>query len=381
MSSNKPLQPHHGEIPHHDAAPVTPMEAFLEKNFRKMIIAAVVGIGVASVAGLIRYKTGVTEQAAGEALSSAKTVEDCDLVVQKYPGSSAAGNALLAKADLLWKANKKDSALGVLRDFTKSYTKHPFFLSGLMGLASKLEASGDKAEAKSIYERVAGEFSKSEFAPLAQVRLGDLMWADGKSDDAKKHFLQLPSKYPGELTTELTQTRIDLIDAGLPTKEVDGPPKPKTEPKPVGAAATSAPIEITPNGAKPIKLDIGKGGPPGGVSVPVTVTPQGGTPTPVKTPSLQLKSDKTPVPAPKPGDLKMLTPDDKAPNPLSPASKPQLKIGPPTEQKGATPSLKVTPAPASPASVPASPPAKPAASTKPATPPAPDSKPAGDAAK
>lgn len=348
------------------------MEAFLDQNFRKIVMLAIVAAGAVAVVGLVRYKSNQTAQAAAQQVSSAKTVEDCDLVVQKYPGSVAAGNALLLKADLLWKANKKDSALGVLREFTKGFPKHPFFLGGLMGLASKLESTGEKAEAKSIYERFNGEFSKSEFAPVAQVRLGDLLWADGKDAEAKKHFEQLPGKYPGELSVSMSQNRIDLIDAGLPTKEVDGPPQPKKEDKPAGPTATSAPVQITPGGVTPIKLEAGKNGT---ISPTIQVTPQGTVTTGAK-PSIQLKPG-SPTAQP-PGQLKMIEPS----NAIKPgANPPAIKLGAPLQKLPTPPtppapaSVKVDPSAATPsAPAPKAPAPSPAAS-------APESKPSDPAKK
>lgn len=366
MSSNKPLQPHHGEIPHHEDIPATATEAFLEKNFRKIVIGAVAVIAVASVGGLVRYKSHQTAVEAGEQLTAAKTVEDCDIVIQKYPGSNAAGNALLLKADLLWKANKKDSAVGTLQEFTKNFPKHPFYQSGLLGLASKLESTGDKAGAKAIYERFNGEFGKSEFTSVAQVRLADILWADGKEDEAKKLLELLPSKHPGEMSVEMTQQRLDLIAAGLPTREVDGPPQPKKEDKPAdpkaGPGVTGAlgqPIEIKPGNIKPIKLEAGLGAPnvPAGTPVPGEFKPQ--TP------------PKPPVPPPAP-----------AAGVNGGASAPTIKLGPPVQQitpaPGAAPATKPGASAPAPAPVPAPPPAP---SPAPAAKPAASSAPAGETKK
>ncbi len=380
MSNEKPLQPHPGEIPHHVEAPADATEAFLEQNFRKILLLAVAIVAVVAVVGMIRYKKHQTDQAAAEQLSSAKTVEDCDLVIQKYPGSIAAGNAMLIKADLLWKANKKDSAVGVLKDFTKSSPKHPFFLSGLMGLASKIEASGDKAEAKAIYERITGEFAKSEFAPVALLRLGDMLWADGKDEEAKKLFESLPSKYPGELSVNMSQARLDLIAAGLPTKEVDGPPQPKKDDKAPAPATGATPIQLPPGGLTPIKLEAGLG-PQGTISPTATLTPGGGA---VTNPAISIS------PAPSPGSpaagVKMIEPSI-TPAPAPDASDtPTLRVGPPVQQSTAPPGVPVekpaaaqppattpttAPLPVPPPPAPTPAPAKPAPDTAPPIPPAP----------
>ena len=357
MSNDQPIYNHTGEVPQPHADPVNGSEAFLEKHIKKIVLAAIVAVAGVSVVGMVRYKAHQTAIEAGELVSAAKTIEDCDLVAQKYPGSTAAGNALLLKADLQWKANKKDSALGTLREFTKSFSSHPFFVSGLMALGSKLEATGEKAEAKAVYERVSNEFGKSEFAPLAQIRIGDLLWAEGKDEEAKKFFETLPSQFPGELTVNMSQNRLDLIAAGLPTKEVDGPPPP---PKPPEAA-----VPPTAGGIKPIKLD----GKLGGTTIPVTIppppsatlTPQG---TAVTAPAISVDSKI----APKPGVAPALPPVA-VPNVPPPPS--EKKIDPNAPPLTSAPKPVVPPAPAPPAPVPApeAKDSKPSAAEKPASPP------------
>lgn len=370
MSNDQPIYNHTGEVPQPHIDPVAGSEAFLEKHIKKIVLASIVAVAAVSVVGMVRYKAHLTAIEAGEMVTAAKTIEDCDLVVQKYPGSVAAGNALLLKADLQWKANKKDSALGTLREFTQNFSSHPFFVSGLMALGSKLEASNEKAEAKGIYERVAKEFGKSEFAPLAQIRIGDLMWADGKDEEAKKFFEALPSQFPGELTVSMSQNRLDLIAAGLPTKEVDGPPPPpkKEEPAPVPGAPG------TPGAIAPIKLDSKLGGTPIPVTIPpppsATITPQG---TAITTPAISVDAKMPPKPGPQ------ALPPVPAPNvPPPPADKKVDPKAPP-----ATSAPKPTSPPTPPAPAPAPAPAADAKDSKapaaekqvtspaPATPPAP----------
>lgn len=365
MSNDQPIYNHTGEVPQPHTDPVNGSEAFLEKHIKKIVLAAIVAVAGVSVVGMVRYKAHQTAIEAGELVTSAKTIEDCDLVAQKYPGSTAAGNALLLKADLQWKANKKDSALGTLREFTKSFSSHPFFVSGLMALGSKLEASGEKDEAKALYERVSSEFGKSEFAPLAQIRIGDLLWAEGKDEEAKKFFETLPSQFPGELTVNMSQNRLDLIAAGLPTKEVDGPPPP---PKPPQAATPP-----TAGGIQPIKLNSNLGGT---TTVPVTIpapptatlTPQG---TAVTSPAISID----PKIAPKPGAPNAL-PTMPAPNvPPPPAEKKVDPKAPPATSAPNPAAQPVPPAPAPPAPAPAAD----AKDSKPAAPPATPATPAAPA--
>lgn len=218
--------------------PSTGMEKFMEDNFRKLVWLFVAVIVAIVAYGVIHHQQTVAANEAAEAFTAAKTVEDCDLVISRYSGTTAAANALLMKADLLWKQNKKSSAVEALKEFTTSHAKHPLFVHTLLGLGTRLDAMGDRKEAQAVFERITREFPSSEAAPLAQVRLGDLLWADGKQDEAKKAYDDLAVKFPDMAEFQsISQNRLNWIAASLPTKEVDPPPAPKVEPKPADVPA------------------------------------------------------------------------------------------------------------------------------------------------
>ncbi|MBK8091643.1 MAG: tetratricopeptide repeat protein [Verrucomicrobiaceae bacterium] len=207
-------------------------EQALEKQFKKLLLAGLVIIAALVAWGLIRSNQQAAADAASEAFSSAKTAEDCDLVIKNHSGTVAAANALLLKADLHWEKNEKTSAVDALKKFISENATHPAYAQTVLALATKQEAMGDKADAKAGFERVLSEFAGTDLAQLAQIRLGDMLWADGKADEAKKAYEDATSKYPGVSTFEETsKTRLDWLAANLPTKEVDPPPAPKsTEP-------------------------------------------------------------------------------------------------------------------------------------------------------
>jgi tetratricopeptide (TPR) repeat protein len=283
--------------------PATGMEKFLEDNFRKLVwLFAFVVIAIIAY-GFIRHQSTLKANEAAEAFTSAKTIEDCDLVISRYAGTNAAANALLLKADLLWDQNKKTTAVEVLKEFTSKQTSHPLFVHTLLGLGTKLDAMGERKEAQAIFERIVNEFASHEAAPLAQVRLGDLLWADGKQDEAKKAYEDLAVKFPDMAEFQsVSQDRLGWIAASLPTKEVDPPPAPKVELKPGDVPAIP--------GMPKINLTPGAGGIGATIAPPamLTPTPAAATPAAVPTPA---PSPAAPVPAPQ-----------SAPTPAAPAPTP-----------------------------------------------------------
>jgi predicted negative regulator of RcsB-dependent stress response len=314
--------------------PSTGVEKFLEDNFRKLVWLFVIVVLVICAYGFISHQSKVKANEAAEAFTAAKTVEDCDLVISRYSGTNAAANALLMKVDLLWDQNKKTSAIEALREFTTKHADHPLAVNALLGLGTKLDSMGDRKEAQAVFERITREFSSSEAAPLAQIRLGDILWAEGKQDEAKKAYEELAVKFADQQEFQsLGQDRLNWIAAALPTKEVDPPPAPKVDPK---AAAPAIP------GMPKINLA------PGGGGLGATISPPG--------------SPAAPAMPAAPAPAAVTTPA--VPAPAAPATP---SVVPPAPKPAPAPApAPVTPAPAATPAVPA--PAAPAAATPPAAP-------------
>ena len=339
--------------------PATGMEKFLEDNLRKLVWLFIIVVAAIIAFGVIKHQNNLKANEAAEAFTGAKTVEDCDLVISRYPGSNAAANALLLKADLLWDQNKKSSAVEALKEFTTKDTSNPLAVFALLGLGSKLDAMGESKEAQAVFERITNEFSTSEAAPMAQVRLGDLLWAQGKADEAKKVYEDLAVKFPdmAEFQT-ISQARLDWIAATLPTKEVDAPPAPKVEPKPAAAVPGMPSLKL--NAAN---SGIGATIAPAGAPVMVTPAAAPTAPAPAATAPV---APATPAPAPA-----VTTPAVPAPAPA--ATTPAVPAPAPAATTPATPPA---PAPATAPTAPASPsPVAPPAAAVPAPQPAPAPKP------
>ena len=297
------------------ALPQSQLEQFLERNFKSIMLGFAALAVALAVFFIMRYMSAQKEQEAAEKFTAAMGVEDCDVVVQKYPGSAAAGNALLMKANFLWSQDRKDTSIATLQEFVRSYGSHKLHASGLLGLATKQAAVGDKSAARATLDELLKKYPKSELAPAADIQIADLFWAEGKTDEAKKQLDSLLQKYPGNMTAfnQAVDERVQLLNAGLPMKEVDGPPKPKPVPTP-----GPAPAGITPMKAPEIKMPA-----PGALPAPAPAAPA--------------KPAATPTPAPPAPSPATATPPVKEP---AAADKPAPAPAP------ATPAASSSPAPA-----------------------------------
>ncbi len=228
------------------AAALPTWEQFLENNFKKVVLFFLAAVAALAIYGISRYLGHAAQVKAGEAFAAAKTVEDLDVVIAQHKDSLAAGNALLKKAELLWEQNKKTTSVDTLNSFVTDHADHPLFAQALLALGSKQEALGQKKEAKQSFERITNEYAQTELAPLAELRLGDLAWAEGKEDEAKKIYEGLPSRFTGldagNPFISQSENRLEWISSKLPTKEVDGPPKPKVDDKKPVTPTPGAPV-------------------------------------------------------------------------------------------------------------------------------------------
>jgi predicted negative regulator of RcsB-dependent stress response len=291
------------------AIPSTPLEAlesegWLEQNFKLVVIACVLAVLGMAVYGVVRYRTEAVAREAAMAFTSASTQEEFDAVIAKYSGTTAAGNALLAKAELFWSGNQKDSALAALERFEREFPRHPMIATAALARATSLDAMGEREKAQQAFEDLIRNHPDSHVTPLAEMRLADLLWAQGKVEEANDLYATLPSKYPGtnQPFFEQSQNRLQWLGAKLPVDEVDPPPAP--EPDADAPAAPAAGDAAAPGGAA--------------TPIPVTVNPDGS----VSTPAISI---------PSPPDSRMKEPAAAAPDAPSPEPVPAAPAAPKPE--------------------------------------------------
>lgn len=309
--------------------PLSASESWMEKNLKPLLGFVCVVILALAAYGVVKYRTDAVAREAGGAFTAADSVEGFDAVIAKYSGSQAAANAILAKAEMLWEQNQKDSSVAALKAFLGTNSKHPLVAQTKLALASRLDGMGEKAEAKKLYEELMASYADSEVTPLAAIRLGDLLWGEGKADEAKAIYETLPSKYPGtnQPFFDQSQERLKWVGAALPTKEVDPPAPP---PAPAGASPTPA-TGAVPGSVTVPPIQLGGAGAPS-APMQVTVGANG-----VTTPAVEVKPapapavEVTPKPA-NPEAVKPLTPKPieepkvEVPAPNVPSEAPKLEV-------------------------------------------------------
>ena len=212
------------------------LETHLFWDQYKTTIIAVVLVLVLGGLGYGGYQLYHTQQAnkAMALLTAARSPEQYQQVIDRYPGSGPAASAsLLLAAEQRAKKNYTE-ANATLHKFIDQFPKHELITTAWMGVAANLESLGKNDEALSTYQRLASEYPQSFNAPLALLAQVPLMKAKNRNDEARRVCETIISQYR------------DSILANEAMRELISLPKPATPPvaTPAMPAPTEAPIPM-----------------------------------------------------------------------------------------------------------------------------------------
>lgn len=219
----------------------------LETHKKTVLLAIVGAAAIVSIGVIYRGLSDEKHQAAAQAFSQAavsRNIEELDQVIAEYPGSVAAGNALLTKAELEITSRKSEDAQVTLLTFVEKYKKHPRHSQGLFAYGNLYQVGGDAEKASEYYDRVLKEYPDSELAPFAIIRQGDILLAAGKTDEARLKYESIMSSYRGTMFFKRIEEKLELLKVEkLPVVPEPKKPEPK-KPEPKKEEAKPAPKTV-----------------------------------------------------------------------------------------------------------------------------------------
>lgn len=248
-----------------DAAKV--MDSF-EQNRNKILIGfalATIIICAVLISGQLKRQKHLDAARAYSSALEKKEVASFDAVIIEHPGSLAAGNAMISKAELLSDQGKPEDARSTLETFVSDYSEHPRHAQGLFALGNLYHVSGDREKAADFYQQSIDAAPDAEMTPLARIRLGDLALEAGDMDAADQRYQESFTLHPGNRFIDYAEEKIALLKVGNPpaVKRPAPEPEPKPEEPAPKAEAKSAPKQspdASKGDAKPAPKAQGKGG-------------------------------------------------------------------------------------------------------------------------
>ena len=173
-------------------APPPSRDAALEtrvfwERFKTEIIAALI-IVVLAVIGFTGYRFYSDRQAATASalLASAKSPQDYQQVIARYPNTPAGADAYLLLAESQRSEKKFAEANATLQVFITKNPNHEFVSTARMAMAANLESMGKSDEALSMYQQIASTYPNSFTAPLALLSQAYILKTKNRIDDARR---------------------------------------------------------------------------------------------------------------------------------------------------------------------------------------------------
>lgn len=144
-------------------------------------------------------------------LAEASGAEQWQEVAAKYPGTAAAGDALLLIAKAQRDDGKFQESSETYSQFLSQYPKHPMTGAARLGLAENLEAQNKTAEALKALQLVRLEDAASYAAPYAMLMEARILLRQSKAAEARRVFNDLVSQYPGSPCANVAAAELDRL--------------------------------------------------------------------------------------------------------------------------------------------------------------------------
>ena len=245
-------------------------------RFQKEIAAALI-IVILAIIGFAGYRfyTYRRNSTSAELLGQAKTPNDYQAVIERYPGTPAGASAYLLLAEKQRNEKKFAEANATLQRFVDKNPAHDFVPTARLAMAANLESMGKNDEALSIFQEIATKYPNTYNGPLALISQVPLLKAKNRIDDARRVCEEILTKYkiPGQQIEGTRDDRMDTVWAGEAMRHLRSL-KPPEQPKPPVGASNAGPKAPAP------------GAPPSMIAAPTTPPPAGpvssGVPTPKK---------------------------------------------------------------------------------------------------
>jgi tetratricopeptide (TPR) repeat protein len=190
-------------------------EVFWALHGKKIVFASIAVLLILIACGAYFGWQTIQSGQAEAAYDSATNIEGWQSVVDRFPGSIAAGNALLRIAAQQSSEGHFPESDKTYQRFVREYPKHPFSVNGLMGLATNAEAESKPEEALNYYAEIASKYGTTYLAPMALLSQARLTETKGQLKEARQFYEMLVQRYPQSVVAQIASAEASRLNDKL----------------------------------------------------------------------------------------------------------------------------------------------------------------------
>ena len=189
-------------------------DLFWEKN--KSLILAIIGaivIGGVGVAAWFGYSSN-QNAAAQTLLAEAKGISELQAVVDKFPKTMPAADALIQIAAAEREAGNMEKSTTAFREFLNRFPKHPLAGGALLGVAMNQDAAGDVQSAIATCQQVVTQFPQSYAAPFAAYTEAEILLRGFQIEEARRSFNMVVTQFPSSPAARMSAGQLSRLGGG-----------------------------------------------------------------------------------------------------------------------------------------------------------------------
>lgn len=207
-------------------------ELFWEKN--KSAILGAVALTLLSAIGLGAWMvySNLRETAARKLLATASSIQDFQAVVEKYPKTMPAADALMRLAAAQREAGDLEKSTTSFQTFLKRFPEHPLAGGALLGVGQNQDASGNADAAMVSYQQVVTQYPNSYAAPFAAYAEAEILLRRFQRDEARRSFNMVLTQFPQSPAARMASAQLGRIGNSEPPRAAVAEP-----------ASTAAPVK------------------------------------------------------------------------------------------------------------------------------------------
>jgi TolA-binding protein len=184
------------------------------EKHKKTILAAVAAAAVAGIAVLGWWiNSTMAAEAAQKLLAEATGIEGYRAVVEKYPRSMPAADALMLIAAAQREAGDLAASTAAFQEFLQKFPKHELAGGALLGVGQNQDASGDTKSAMATYQQVVTQYPDSYAAPFAAYSEAEILLRGFQRDEARRSFNMVASRYPQSTAARMASNQLSRLGA------------------------------------------------------------------------------------------------------------------------------------------------------------------------
>lgn len=191
-------------------------DLFWEKNKSSILggVAAVIIAGVGT-AGWLIYSTN-QNSAAQRLLAEANGIPAWQSVVDRFPKSMPAADALMRIASSERDAGNIDQSTKAFREFLNRFPNHPLAGGALLGVAMNQDAAGDAQGAMATCRQVVTQFPQSYAAPFAAYTEAEILLRGFQIEEARRSFNMVVSQFPASPAARMSAGQLSRLGGEAP---------------------------------------------------------------------------------------------------------------------------------------------------------------------